>query len=126
MDYFPEETYSKRLKEIDPRLKAEWNLDKWIITRDGKDYKRSPQYIMTVRNKDNSFRPLDQRTLKALRKCDTHRYPRVKDFVKEIDDYNEAKEKEKERKFNDMSSQIAEESRQAIRKDLGMGRTIFA
>ena len=126
MDYNPEKTYCKRLAEIDPRLKVEWNSDHWIITREGKDYKRSPQYIMTVRNKDGSFRPLDQRTLDALRKCDSHRYPSVKDFVKEIDDYNEKKEKEKERAFEDASHQIAEDAHQAVRIDLGGGRKIFA
>lgn len=118
VDYRPAKSFSKRLREIDEKLVAEWSVNRWIITR-------NDQYIMTVQNKDNSFRSLDERTLKALKKCDTHRYPRIADFIREIDNHNEARERANEKELDDMSGQIAEEARQAVRKDLGMGRRIF-
>lgn len=70
----PDSTFVKELKSISKELDVEWDKDqcRWII------YYKSPilgrQRVLEVHNEDDSYRPLDRRTLDTLRRCDMSRY----------------------------------------------------
>ena len=80
--YIPDRVYQKRLKDYDPMLEARWIhkdprgrlVDRWAIFRktpsDNRLYYRW-WLVMYVRNNDGSYRPLDSRTLTAIRAADT-------------------------------------------------------
>ena len=81
--YIADWSFQKRLKKQDSKLFAKWIhkdprgrvKDRWAIFRiqpsDNKLYNRY-WMVMWVQNEDGSYRPLDERTLRALRQADTH------------------------------------------------------
>lgn len=57
----------RRLREIDPHLNAEWDTkrDRWNIMYE--PLGRPPYIILSVKNEDGSYRPIDGRTYQAIR-----------------------------------------------------------
>lgn len=66
----PEPSFTKALKSIASGLEVIWNssIERWIVWYRGSDgrYWR----IHEVKNPDGSYRPLDERLLTMLRRCD--------------------------------------------------------
>lgn len=79
----------RKLKEISQHLSVEWNraLALWVIwyqnPEDGRKYR-----IYEVKNEDDSYRPLDDRTIHLLRQSDTHRMD--EDPIRRVDRMLEA------------------------------------
>ena len=66
----PDRDFVKKLKVISSQLEVEWSasIERWVIWYYGADggwYR-----IHEVKNPDGSFRPLDDRVLTMLRRCD--------------------------------------------------------
>lgn len=70
----PDKNFVKELKAIDKKLSVSWNIamKRFVIFYKNSDGTNAK--IMEVKNGDNSFRPLDQRTIDTLRRCDMTRY----------------------------------------------------
>ena len=69
----PDPNFVRRLKEISSALSVVWTpvLERWVIwyqSSDGANHR-----IHEVKNPDGSFRPLDERTLTMLTRCDMGR-----------------------------------------------------
>lgn len=88
----PDEAFVQRLKNYDPRLGVRWvanspltgkPINRWEIIRYGDDSK--PRHIMFVTEKDGSYRPLDNRILERLHKCDSHRYNDMESLMAALD-----------------------------------------
>lgn len=80
MVYKPDRVFDRSLKELDDRLEARWNSrserwEIWVKLRlpglyagmtEGDGFRGGYHRIMTVKNPDGSFRPLDNRTIALL------------------------------------------------------------
>lgn len=64
----------KKIKEYDPDLFVEWDMDRerWALKR--RDLKGDIHHIFFIQNEDGSFRPLDERIMKELYECDLWRH----------------------------------------------------
>lgn len=69
----PDSTFVRELKEISPDLSVVWTpvLNRWVIWYQSSD--GTKHRIHEVKNPDGSFRPLDNRTLTMLKRCDMSR-----------------------------------------------------
>ena len=81
--YIPDRMFEKRLKKQDSKLSVKWfHRDKRgrlknryaILRKQPSQNRLYDRYwlVMWVQNEDGSYRPLDQRTLTALKKADNH------------------------------------------------------
>jgi len=68
--------FLESLHRMDGKLEPRWNPKKacWEIYRDG-------LYVMTVRSKEGSYAPLDNRVLQKLFTIDARRYRNSFDFI---------------------------------------------
>ena len=94
--YIPDRVFEKRLKDYDRKLSVRWvpRRERWGIYRAvpsaNRLYERNV-LIMLVQNKDNSYRPLDGRTLFHLRSIDNH-IRSEREILREIEEHNDKRE----------------------------------
>ena len=71
--------FLERLHILDPFLEPRWNPARcrWEIWRKNK-------YILTVQSSNKDYRPLDNRTLIQLYKCDTRFFASSRQFVQSL------------------------------------------
>tara|TARA_R100000306_G_scaffold62412_2_gene69736 strand:+ start:1660 stop:2283 length:624 start_codon:yes stop_codon:yes gene_type:complete len=111
----PGSAFVSMLKEFDSDLSVWWNriIHKWQIFWNGKK-------VHTVQNEDGSYRPLDERVIRMLRRCDSRK--RGNEWVLEILQENEEVEASDERSFRsevknrsgDVAKWMAKESDKTI------------
>lgn len=80
-------SFDEQMKAIDHRLHAAFNCDaeRWQIFRYTE--RGNETWIMTVKNDDDSFRPLDGRTIKKLRDMDIiARWGSVANYERHLDE----------------------------------------
>lgn len=99
----------RELKSIDPDLEVKWNkkIQRFMVHH--KDKRGVVYPVMRVQYKDGSFKPLDQRTVSALRYSNHLRHKRPQDILYEIDKANEENEFRKQRQFSNDGKTIAKE-----------------
>jgi len=70
----PPEHFVEQLQRYDPKLSVEWDnrIQRGYIYREGRDGRRHK--IMAVVGPGGSFRPLDNRVMETLYRCDTWRF----------------------------------------------------
>lgn len=57
----------KRLKELNPHFMPEWDNKKGIWNIMHRETGKRPYIVMSVRNRDGGYRPVDERTYRHLR-----------------------------------------------------------
>lgn len=69
----PDKIFVRKLKEIDHKLEVVWEtpLNLWVIYY--KNAAGEKHRITEVKNADDSYRPLDDRTINMLKRCDMSR-----------------------------------------------------
>lgn len=82
----------EELNRYDPNLRVRWRpvnlvtgtrFERWQITRI--DPKGVEQHIMFVIEPDGGYRPVDQRVLEKLRRCDLWRYASIEEAQKALE-----------------------------------------
>jgi hypothetical protein len=101
----PPHNIARKIKEYDSELVIWYNRiwNKWMLFRRG-------HVVMTVQNMDRTYRPLDHRVLRKLRKADA--YMRGRRVLDEIDEENVKVEARKEKEF----AGFVEENTEAMRE----------
>ena len=100
----------ERIKQFDPALDIEWDnkIDRWKLYRfskKGKTFekrdKKGRVYILTLQNKDGSYRPLDGRLYHYLRKIDTWQYKNADAMEREWRQWEEEQERKEDERLTD-------------------------
>ena len=127
--------FIKELKELDDKLDVGWNhiKNRFQIVRSNQRMKYAgrlkgkplfvsyshPYLVLTVENENGSFRPLDGRTIDKLHSIDVYsRYPRIKDFIMEIENSERDYKERKERRQSEMRQEIAKDNFHRLRDGL--------
>lgn len=95
----------KELKNIDRDLSVKWvdRIKRYMVFH--KDRKNKIYPVMKVQYKDGSYKPLDKRTVDALKYSNYLRHKRPQDILYIIDKENEELELKKKKNFSsDMES----------------------
>ncbi len=105
----PSSSIVNELKSIDKDLDAKWNKKAHRFMVHHKDRRGKVYPVMRVQYKDGSFKPLDRRTVDALRYSNRLRQKRPQDVLYEIDKQNEQVELDKYKKLKDDGYAIAKD-----------------
>ena len=123
-EYRPDQTFMKRLKELDRRLgcKFRHDLNRFAITFDR--VVGPPNEILIVKGEQGEFRHPDQRELKVLCDGDLHRTD-IKTRLDKADNYmRDYREKEDAHVADEIRNRTKDDSIQlknAYRKDFNLG-----
>lgn len=101
----PDKSVVNELKQIDKDLTVKWDkhVQRFMVYH--KDRRNITYPVVKVQYKDGSFKPLDKRTVKALKYSNRLRQMRPQDILYQIDKDNEKAELEKDKKLsNDIKS----------------------
>ena len=129
----------QELLAIDPKLTIRWNerQQRWqvmrrrensevpsFLTRQDISEREWWQYVQVfwIEESDGSYRDLDMRIVKALRKGDLHRRG-VESFLRELEEEEESVEREKDRPMEEIESEITKEVCAAERGRVSSGRS---
>lgn len=120
--YIPDRVFENRLKDYDRKLSVRWmpRKERWGIYRSvpspNRLYERDV-LIMLVQNKDESYRPLDSRTLLHLKRVDNH-IRSHREIMREIDEHNEKKAEAQERAVSNDIEAITREIAPQVKKEM--------
>lgn len=105
----PPQNIVRKIKEYDPEIEIWYNRiwGKWMLFRNGYP-------IMTVKEPDGSYRPLDHRVLTSLRRADA--WTRGRAVLDEIEEHNLATEINDDRSFRSYVKDTSEELRKQFRR----------
>ena len=118
----PDWGFRKELKRMDSKLDVKWNsgFQRWTIVRETAAPGNLYNYeagVMRVANDDGSYRPLDSRTLRSLRRYDGHTRGAdtvANDIIEEQINHHAAIKKDEDR---DMADLVSEELLPRAKKD---------
>ena len=106
---YPPANITRKIKEYDPLLEVWYNRVwcKWMLFREGHP-------VMTIKEADGSYRPLDHRVLHSLRRADA--WVRGRAVLDEIEENNLAVELNDDKQFRTHIKENAEELRKQFRR----------
>lgn len=105
----PSESFVRELKNIDKDLDVKWNkkIQRFMVHH--KDRRGKVYPVMRVQYKDGSYKPLDKRTVDAMKYSNRLRHKRPQDILFEIDKENEDNELRKQKQIKDDGYAIAKD-----------------
>lgn len=112
------EHWEERLKTTWPDLTFRWHGDKvnrwevWCEPDNGEAYR-----VLTIQNRDGSFRPIDNRVFARIAKNDLSRVPRGEHFLDILDRPIVAERRERLRRQTEYNYEYAERLRHGFLRD---------
>lgn len=105
----PNKCIVKELKNIDPDLSVEWDnrIKRFMVYHKDRRHRTYP--VMRIQYQNGAFKPLDDRTVKALRYSNYLRSKRPQDILYLIDKQNNYVEQQKDKQFTNDGKAIASE-----------------
>lgn len=123
----PDRVFVKKLKEFDPRLEVVWGRfsNKWRILRNNPSGAKT--LVMVVKNDDDTYRPLDERTLLHLHMHDLHAVG-IDAFLEYFDQQNDRVKKDLDAKRLQSIEVMADQYYDKLKKttdSMGLNRSSF-
>lgn len=114
-------TVEADIKKYDPALRAKWNptINRWELWRQSRGREH---FIVRIQEKDNGYRPLDNRIMRYLINNDGWQYKNAQAIAREMDEYDRKREEKEDREMKERLEWHAKERYRSIKNEMDGGK----